>query len=502
MTGWLIETLIATTLLMLAVLAVREAVARRFGAAAAYALWLAPALRMVLPPLPSEWLGTRDQAVVAIIDVVGTLPSQHSGAFAAGSTTDWPLIVLLIWSIGAVTFFGWHIWRYVQFTDRARHSADWLHAEDRVEVATSAAVTSPVAFGIFSKTVMLPADFETRYDATEQRLALAHEVAHHRRQDLTANLAALVMLSLHWFNPLAHWAFRAFRTDQEAACDAEVLKETAPSDWHAYGTALYKSATAGTPLAACATAATATLKVRLSRIALDAGKSPSRLLFYPAMLGICGLVALTASREIVEAAPILIAQERPSGAPQNAQAGSPQEEAVDVAIRADVRAPSTRAKRRSVLTAHARNPLPSIRASGLAVAEAPTLVPPLETLSTPDLPELGPAPAIMALRAAHLSCAGGDHAQTLISEVRTEDGPRREVRIIVCTGQVSEARLDSVSHDRLKAKLIAARTAILKDQVLDGLLRQRILATLDRKIEGKNIAPQPAADWAQPVPLQ
>ena len=47
MIGWAIEALAASTVLMLVVLALRGPVARRFGAHAAYLLWLLPALRGV-----------------------------------------------------------------------------------------------------------------------------------------------------------------------------------------------------------------------------------------------------------------------------------------------------------------------------------------------------------------------------------------------------------------------------------------------------------------------
>ena len=55
MIGWAIETLIATTLLMLVVLALRGPVRRAFGPGLAYLLWLLPLARMILPPLPASW---------------------------------------------------------------------------------------------------------------------------------------------------------------------------------------------------------------------------------------------------------------------------------------------------------------------------------------------------------------------------------------------------------------------------------------------------------------
>src|SRR5690606_1690541 len=61
------------------------------------------------------------------------------------------------------------------------------------------------------------------YVAEERALAIDHELSHHRHGDLWANSAALVLLAAQWFNPFAWRAIRAFRFDQEAACDARVL---------------------------------------------------------------------------------------------------------------------------------------------------------------------------------------------------------------------------------------------------------------------------------------
>ncbi|MBA4041849.1 MAG: peptidase M56, partial [Sphingobium sp.] len=54
MIGWAIEGLIASTLLMLAVLMLRGPVRRSFGAGIAYALWVLPVARLLLPPMPGQ----------------------------------------------------------------------------------------------------------------------------------------------------------------------------------------------------------------------------------------------------------------------------------------------------------------------------------------------------------------------------------------------------------------------------------------------------------------
>src|SRR5690606_22478189 len=46
---------------------------------------------------------------------------------------------------------------------------------------------------------------------------------HLARGDTRANLVAVVLRCLYWFNPIVHLADRSFRLDQELACDAAVI---------------------------------------------------------------------------------------------------------------------------------------------------------------------------------------------------------------------------------------------------------------------------------------
>ena len=91
--------------------------------------------------------------------------------------------------------------------------------DPRVEIERFLAIT-PFAV------VALPPGFFRNFNERERELALAHEIAHHKSGDLLVNLFAFGLLCLHWFNPLAWIAWRAFRFDQEAACDARVLGAT------------------------------------------------------------------------------------------------------------------------------------------------------------------------------------------------------------------------------------------------------------------------------------
>src|SRR5690606_24351750 len=68
-----------------------------------------------------------------------------------------------------------------------------------------------------------PADLESRHGPDCAMLVVAHERAHLARGDTRANLVAVVLRCLYWFNPIVHLADRSFRLDQELACDAAVI---------------------------------------------------------------------------------------------------------------------------------------------------------------------------------------------------------------------------------------------------------------------------------------
>lgn len=275
MTGWIVETLVASTLLMLLVLALRGPVARLFGPRVAYALWALPALRMVLPPLPADVAPAPLRAlpeamhVQELLAAASLLTQPSPASVAVESGYDWPQMLLALWVAGAVTFFLWHVLSYRRFVRRTLAEATQLPRFDRdgIEVCASPHAGGPFAAGIFLKAIVLPLDWRKRYEPDELRLALEHETEHHRRCDMSANLVALGVLAIHWWNPIAHRAHRAFRVDQELACDAIVLARATPAERHAYGSALLKSACDRLPVAACALGAGEDLKRRLRMMA-------------------------------------------------------------------------------------------------------------------------------------------------------------------------------------------------------------------------------------------
>ncbi len=272
--SWLVEALIASTLLMALVLLLRAPVRAAFGPAIAYALWLIPAARMVLPPdlMPRIWPAAANPIadageVILVIDSTVTA--------AAPPVWSWGAILAGLWLAGGAAFVAWQVIAFVRLRRRLLDGATETARVGGVRVVETSGGEGPLAFGILERYVAFPADFRASYDEFEQRLALAHEIAHHQRGDLVANTVALMVLAIHWFNPLAWRAFRAFRADQEMACDARVIAAD-PAIRHAYGSAIVKSARGGAISAACHLHTIEQLKGRLRMLNAKA-KSRTRV---------------------------------------------------------------------------------------------------------------------------------------------------------------------------------------------------------------------------------
>lgn len=234
--GWLLDTLIATSGLMLLVLALRGVVSRNFGPQMAYGLWVLPMLRLLLPPLvlpasmaPLAEPGARMADIALAMEGTPTpLPAASLPEFQPESTIGAGEVLLAIWLAGAFLLLCWRAAQY-RLLRRAilagarpvgeTGSTRW----SQVRLVEAPGATMPLAFGIFDKVVALPPGFMGHHDLAARDLAIAHELAHHRGHDLLANLVAQALLAMHWFNPIAWAGWRAMRKDQEAACDARVV---------------------------------------------------------------------------------------------------------------------------------------------------------------------------------------------------------------------------------------------------------------------------------------
>lgn len=280
MTEWLIDTLLATSALLLLVLLIRTPVARHFGASTAYFLWALPAARLFMPTLTQE---VRLPASVAVDNtsdagaIAASVAVDAGNAIASGPVVDWTLVAITLWLGGAALLFIVQMYRYADMREELLSDAREIDIIDGIRIIQTDRIAGPLALGLFKRYVAVPREFSRTFSPRERELALAHELAHHRGGDLFANMAAFIFLCLMWFNPLAWMAWSAFRFDQEAACDARVVAGADASTRQSYGRALARTATEGLPPFAMALNNPKTIIQRLRRLMMNETSKGRRL---------------------------------------------------------------------------------------------------------------------------------------------------------------------------------------------------------------------------------
>jgi len=220
--GWLL--ILAFTATVLVVAALRKPCRRLFGTERAFQLWLLPPLALLASQLPHAAVAP----VVVLSPVVSAIASVASAlpAHAAGSgVIDWRAWAVLLWLFGSLVSLLLAAIAQSRYRARLRGATSVVDVRSRWPMLRApGSDIGPALVGAWRSRIVLPVDFECRYDATEQMLILAHETTHARRRDGWWCLLAQLIVALFWFHPLAWWALVAMRHDQELACDAAVLR--------------------------------------------------------------------------------------------------------------------------------------------------------------------------------------------------------------------------------------------------------------------------------------
>ena len=123
-------------------------------------------------------------------------------------------IVFLVWGLGAAAVV---LYVTVGFMRTNRLVARLFRRSGRY--LESERISTPFVYGIFSPKICVPASL----DVSEKDYMLLHEQIHVKNHDALIKAFAIVVLCLHWFNPLVWVAVRLCMSDLEMRCDEEVV---------------------------------------------------------------------------------------------------------------------------------------------------------------------------------------------------------------------------------------------------------------------------------------
>jgi bla regulator protein BlaR1 len=214
----LTSTTVSSSLALVLVGLLRRPLRMMFGARAAYWLWLlvpASALAVLLPG-SSQRLQMLSGPLRGYVSAAVTRVASAASSPDASRTLE--VAVLMIWAAGVGVMLTLMLTR-----QRAFVRSLGKMVPDAQGIRRSGSIVAPMLVGAWRGQVVVPLDFEVRYNHEERQLVLAHERAHRLRCDVSVNALAAGWLCIFWFNPLMYWAIGGLRLDQELACDALVL---------------------------------------------------------------------------------------------------------------------------------------------------------------------------------------------------------------------------------------------------------------------------------------
>lgn len=249
--------------LIAVLLVLRSVFCKRMAPGVLYALWLIPAVRLLIPGSVASVFSflnlfseEAEQQVLAaaamqtgMVHVPMEIPPVAIGPGMALplETASYPQIsglivfngiavLLAVWIAGMLAVLLLAAWKNFAFIRRAKKDAVCVEADCSLPVYLSEYISSPCLCGVF-RPVILVTDEALESDASLE-LALRHELEHYRVGDRFWALLRLFCCAAHWFNPLVWIAAKASVQDCERACDARVLKHADQAEREAYGALL------------------------------------------------------------------------------------------------------------------------------------------------------------------------------------------------------------------------------------------------------------------------
>src|SRR3984957_1291382 len=224
----------SSTLAVFAALLLRGTLRERFGAHVAYLIWMLVPVSMVVALLPAPTVVGPPEPLPTPLAPLG--PALVSASVTGFSPIDFNAWMLVPWLVGTALCGVALVGQQRRFV---RRLGKLVAAGERVWRAHGTA-SCPALVGAWQPRIVVPADFESRYNDTERTLILAHERTHAARGDAQTNLFVALLRCLFWFNPLLHFAASRFRFDQELACNAAVITRF-PEARRSYADAMFKT---------------------------------------------------------------------------------------------------------------------------------------------------------------------------------------------------------------------------------------------------------------------
>ena len=232
MIDWLIAQQGPLSVALILLITMEKTLTPSLGPKRAYYFWGFLPVVILLTNLPEQWTVAGSNTISRY--TVGLMPSVSISTYSP---------YLLIWGLGVIAIAAFILMHYKSLNQSEIDDLDVqvshnIHVKQNHKAIYSDIAATPMVFGMFTPRILLPLNFNSLYSSEQQSLILEHELVHLQRCDHLWNILALIIATLFWFNPLVWFGLRSFRTNQELACDQQVLKNKNKHERVSYAKAL------------------------------------------------------------------------------------------------------------------------------------------------------------------------------------------------------------------------------------------------------------------------
>jgi putative membrane-associated Zn-dependent protease len=224
----------------------------RVSARAKYVIWFLVLLSFLFPFRPQFGSGLIRMNAGSTINTVATQGPSGTAQVASQVTEKtiqpnlwqsflnlpWFEILIAIWLLGFVFSIARYAYSYILFRKMLKRWGTPVEDEEalaqlqkiqeemgiknKVRLLHYPMSQSPMLIGFRDILIVLP---ESDYTEEELQLVFRHELTHYKHYDVLINLLAILVKSLHWFNPIVRLACRETQEVGEMYCDYDVLND-------------------------------------------------------------------------------------------------------------------------------------------------------------------------------------------------------------------------------------------------------------------------------------
>ena len=224
----------------------------RVSARAKYVIWFLVLLSFLFPFRPQFGSGLIRMNAGSTINTVATQVPSGTAQVASQVTEKtiqpnlwqsflnlpWFEILIAIWLLGFVFSIARYAYSYILFRKMLKRWGTPVEDEEalaqlqkiqeemgiknKVRLLHYPMSQSPMLIGFRDILIVVP---ESDYTEEELQLVFRHELTHYKHYDVLINLLAILVKSLHWFNPIVRLACRETQEVGEMYCDYDVLND-------------------------------------------------------------------------------------------------------------------------------------------------------------------------------------------------------------------------------------------------------------------------------------